>query len=140
MKNVVFIIAFFFSGCHSREQSYNVEISLMDPESKATTSITKHIKAINDTAAYEMACQAYWIEKLVALESNRRFEGYNTQKQSIPFYFNVNNAQGIPVIFDKENAERITKKLMDYVKTKLNEIDTIVPLKHKPKKEQANIY
>jgi len=128
-------------SCTPREKEYSVTIISKHPVSKFDSEKKKVFKAPNDTSAFKEACQTYWIHKIVALENNKRYEGYDVVDPSpVPFYFMVDSKDGRVVTYDKEEAERLTEETVKYFKVKIAAIDTIVPFIKQPKEKPAEIY
>lgn len=140
MRSMIFIM-FVFSCCKS-DREYIVKIAAMDADTKETTEKLTLVKAASDSSAFIRACKEYWVQKVVALEINKRFEGSPGYVPSpIPFFFSVESKDGRTITFPKEEAERMTFQTVNYYQTRVIPfIDTIIPMAKKPKKEPANIY
>lgn len=138
---VLFFAILFLVGCAS-DKKYTVLIDSMDPETKLVTEKKENVFSKDDTSAFKLACSRYWANKSVALKMNREFLGTTGYvPMPIPFFFSVETAQGLTVSFDKEEAERLTRSIVTYYNEKvIPAIDTITPLKDRPKSEPAKIY
>lgn len=135
------LLILLLSGCTTGKE-YVVKISMMDPETKATTEKVVNIKAADDTSAFKRGCSEYWLQKAVALETNKTFEGTaGYHPSAIPFFFSVTSKNGMVVNYPKEQAERLTYQTVNHYITKvIPSIDTIIPIAKRPKKEAAKIY
>ena len=119
------------------DQKYTVELTLMDPVTKAKSTEIREFEASNDTAAFVRGTQTYWVQKTSIMKTNRMLES----KMPIPFYFVVYRDDQSPVRFPADVAERISADVVNYFRDNVVPfIDTITPISKRPQERTAEIY